>query len=134
MSTIFTKIIQNQIPSYKIFEDDKTFAFLDIRPHNLGHTLLVPKTEIDSFENLTDELRNQIFKNAQFLSRVIKKATTAKRVGLMIHGMGIPDHFHLHLVPMFSASDTDQSKAHDETSQKMQEIQQKILTEIEKMS
>lgn len=127
MPSIFTKIIQGEIPCYKIYEDHLCFAFLDIRPHNLGHTLLVPKEEIADFSDLPTELRNHIFDKAQKLSKAIQKATKSKRIGLVIHGMGVPDHFHLHLIPLFSSNDTDQAKAHQEPAEKMQEIKEKIV-------
>jgi histidine triad (HIT) family protein len=126
MPSIFTKIINKEIPSYEIYQDEKCIAFLDIRPHNLGHTLLVPKQEIPDFTDLEDSLRDHIFKIAKNLSKAIKKATNSKRVGLLVHGMGVPEHFHLHLIPLFTPNDMDQDKAHQETAEKMLEIQQKI--------
>lgn len=126
MPSIFTKIMQGEVPSYKIYEDSLCLAFLDIRPHNLGHTLLVPKQEIADFSELPEELRNHIFDKAQKLSKAIQKATKSKRVGLLIHGMGVPEHFHLHLIPLFNSNDTDQAKAHNEPVEKMQKITEKI--------
>jgi len=126
MPSIFTKIIQGEVSCYKIFEDDLSFAFLDIRPHNLGHTLLVPKEEIADFQDLPKDLRNRLFKNSQIISKAIQKATKAKRIALMIHGLGVPEHCHIHLVPVFHYRDTDQAKAHEEPKEKMQEIAEKI--------
>ncbi len=126
MASIFTKIIRGEIPSYKIFEDHLSFAFLDIRPHNLGHTLLVPKEEIPNFTELPDNIRDKIFSNAQKISKAILVSTGCLKVGLMIHGMGIPEHFHLHLVPLLTANDMDQAKAHEEPEPEMQKIAEKI--------
>lgn len=126
--TLFSKIIAGQIPSYKIFEDDLTFAFLDIHPHTLGHTLVVPKIEVGDFSDLPENYMLAVFKNAQKLSKAIQKATSSQRVGLVIHGMGVPDHFHLHLIPMHGASDLNDSKGHTESPEKMEQIREKIVS------
>jgi histidine triad (HIT) family protein len=130
MSSIFTNIINSKIPSYKIYEDEICFAFLDIKPHNLGHTLLVPKQEIADFSDLPDNIRDRIFQKAKVLSKAIRQATKCKRVGLLVHGMGVPEHFHLHLIPIFNSNDMDQDKAHTESADKMQEICDKIVAEL----
>jgi histidine triad (HIT) family protein len=126
--TIFSKIIAGQIPSYKISETNNTYSFLDIKPHNLGHTLVVPKAEIASFEELPDDLREEVFAEAAVLCKAIKKATKCQRVGLLVHGLGVPEHFHLHLIPIFESNDLDQSKAHPRTDEEMQHIHQEILS------
>jgi histidine triad (HIT) family protein len=128
--TLFSKIIAGQIPSYKIYEDDLTYAFLDIHPHTLGHTLVVPKIEVGDFSDLPENYMLAVFKNAQKLSKAIKKATGSHRVGLVIHGMGVPDHFHLHLIPMHSAGDLNDSNGHTESPEKMVEICEKIVNAL----
>ena len=130
MSSIFNEIITGKIPCYKIYEDEICFAFLDIKPHNLGHTLLVPKQEIADFSELPNKIRDHIFQKAQVLSKAIHSATNSKRVGLLVHGMGVPEHFHLHLIPILNSNDMDQDKAHTESADKMQEICDKIVAEL----
>ncbi len=130
MPTLFTKIINGEISSYKVFEDVHTFAFLDIKPHNLGHTLLVPKTEVGDYRDLPEPYFSVVFQNARTLGRAIQKATGCERVGLIVHGMGVPDHFHLHLVPMFEITDLNTTKAQERTEEEMEEIQQKIINHL----
>ncbi len=128
--TIFSKIIAGEIPSYKIYEDELVFAFLDINPNRLGHTLIVPKQEIAYFIDLSDELFAHITKVAKLISTAIEKSTDCKRVGLVVHGMGVPDHFHVHLIPMIEPGDLDSHKAHTEPEEKMIETQQAIITNL----
>ena len=129
--TIFTKIIQGQIPSYKIFEDDLTYAFLDINPTQSGHTLIVPKEAVATFTDLSDDLRNHIFKVAKKISLAIQIATGSKRVGLQVHGLGVPDHFfHLHLIPINNSDDMDTTKTHTESPEEMQKIKDKIVSNL----
>lgn len=125
--TLFTKIIQGQIPSYKIYEDDLTMAFLDIKPHQLGHTLVVPKIEVGSFQDLPAEYLDRVFVNAQKIAKAIEKATNCKRVGLMVQGFGIPEHFHLHVCPMFSPYDLDQNHAYNESEANLSQIAAEII-------
>ena len=126
MSSIFTKIINSEIPCHQIFEDDLTFAFLDIKPHKLGHTLLVPKIEIGTHIDLPEPYYSRLFLNAKIISKAILEATNCLRVGMAVHGMGVPEHFHLHIVPMLTPFDLDQNQAHTEEESKMLEIANKI--------
>ncbi len=130
MPTIFTKIINGEIPSYKIFEDEYTFAFLDINPHNLGHTLIVPKIEIGDYKDVPEPYYSAVFKNAKLIGRAIEKATNCRRVGLVVHGMGVPDHFHLHLIPMFNSTDLNTDKAKTRSKEEMTDIQAKIVDQL----
>ena len=102
--TIFSKIIKGDIPCYKVAEDDEFFAFLDIAPLQKGHTLVVPKREVDYFFDLTDEEigRMQIF--AKHVAEAIKKAIPCVKVGQAVLGLEVP-HAHVHLVPMQSEKD-----------------------------
>jgi len=123
--TIFTKIIQGQIPCYKIYENDHVFAFLDIKPHNLGHTLIVPKIEIDYFVDVPEPYYSEVFKAAKKISKAIDRATNCKRVGTIIAGFDVA-HFHYHLIPMFDRDDLNLNKAREFDSDKMQEMTDKI--------
>ena len=97
MSSIFTKIINGDIPSYKIYEDEKTFAFLDINPETKGHTLVVPKTEVDKIYDLSDEDYHALMATVKKLSRHMEK-TLKKRTLWKVVGTDVP-HAHVHLMP-----------------------------------
>ena len=99
MSTIFTKIIQREIPCHLIAEDDRFMAFLDVMPLVEGHTLVIPKQEIDYIFDLDPELLGDLMKFAQTIAPAIKKAIPCKRVGVAVIGLEVP-HAHVHLVPM----------------------------------
>ena len=109
MSTIFTKIINREIPAYIISENSKFIAFLDINPLSIGHTLVVPKKEIDYFFDLDEDFLTEILLFSKKISKAIKKVTRCNRVGLSVIGLEIP-HAHLHLVPLNEMNDIDFSK------------------------
>ena len=105
--TLFTKIIKGEIPSYKVAEDEKNYAFLDINPIVKGHTLVVPKLaepEADYIFDLSDEQLQSLMTFAARVARGIKAATGCKRVGVAVLGMEV-NHVHVHLVPMNSEKD-----------------------------
>lgn len=104
MATIFTKIIQGEIPSYKIAETENSYAFLDISPIAKGHTLVVPKKEVDYIFDLEDELLSELNILAKKIAHAIKKAYPCPKVGLAIVGLEVP-HAHIHLVPLYSVGD-----------------------------
>lgn len=131
MPTLFTKIITGQIPCYKIFEDEYTFAFLDLYPHNLGHLLIVPKIEVGDYRDLPEPYFSTVFNNSKFLGKAVQSATGCLKVALVVLGMGVPDHFHLHLIPIFSEDDINTNKAQKRSDKEMLAIQEKILKEIE---
>ena len=99
MPTIFTKILSGEIPCHKILESDRTLAFLDIRPIHAGHTLVIPKKEIDYIFNVEDELLKDLVIFAKKVAIAIKKAVPCRRVGIMVYGLEVP-HAHIHLVPV----------------------------------
>lgn len=109
MATIFTRIIKGEIPCYKIAEDEKYFAFLDINPVKGGHTLVIPKVEDDYIFNLDDETLSGLTLFAKKVAIAIKKAIPCKRVGVAVMGMEVP-HVHIHLVPMESEGDLNFAK------------------------
>ncbi len=102
--TIFSKIIKGEIPSYKIAENEKFFAFLDIAPLQEGHTLVVPKMEVDKFFDLPDEYLSEVLIFARPIAKAIEQAFDCNRCGLEVVGLEVP-HAHLHLVPIGSADD-----------------------------
>jgi len=110
MSSIFTKIINGEIPCYKIAEDDQFFAFLDINPNAKGHTLCVPKKEVDKIMDLDEETYMGLMSFARKVGRALEQAIPCKRVGMTVIGLEVP-HVHVHLIPLQSmANATFQSK------------------------
>ena len=108
MSTIFTKIIKGEIPSYKIAENDLFFAFLDIKPMSKGHVLVVPKVEVDYIFDLDDNLLSEMILYSKQIAKAIEKAIPCKRIGMMVVGMEVP-HAHIHLIPINRESDMNLS-------------------------
>lgn len=104
MASIFTKIINREIPAYIVAEDEHFIAFLDINPLSKGHTLIVPKKEVDYFFDADDDVMSKIMVFSKRVATAIKKATSCSRVGVAVIGFEVP-HAHLHLVPMNHMSD-----------------------------
>jgi histidine triad (HIT) family protein len=102
--TLFSKIIAGQIPSYKIAENDRFFAFLDIFPIRAGHVLVVPKTETDKFFDLSADYLSEMLVFAQPIAKAIEKTFPCNRCGISVIGLEVP-HAHMHLVPIDSADD-----------------------------
>ena len=102
--TLFSKIITGKIPSYKIAENDRFFAFLDIFPLREGHTLVVPRTEVDQFFDLSDTYLSEVLVFARPIAKAIEKAFPCNRCGISVVGLEVP-HAHLHLVPIDSSDD-----------------------------
>lgn len=99
MSSIFTKIINGEIPCYKIAEDDDFFAFLDINPNAKGHTLCIPKKEIDHLFDLEDDLYVGLMKFSKKIATALEKTVPCDRVGMAVVGLEVP-HAHVHLIPI----------------------------------
>jgi len=104
MATLFTRIIRGDIPSYKIAEDERYFAFLDINPLRAGHTLVVPKLETDYIFDLDDDTLTGMIVFSKRVAGAIKKAFPCNRIGIAVLGLEIP-HAHIHLVPMDTMED-----------------------------
>ncbi|MEM9548601.1 MAG: HIT domain-containing protein [Bacteroidota bacterium] len=98
MASIFTKIINGEIPSYKIAEDDEHYAFLDINPQAKGHTLVIPKAEVDYIFDLTDEQLSKLHVFAKKVAAALESTLECKRVGVLVIGTEVP-HAHVHLIP-----------------------------------
>lgn len=109
MSTIFSKIINGEIPSWKIGEDEKYYAFLDIFPLAKGHTLVIPKTEIDYIFDMDDDLYKGLFLFAKKIALAIKKTIPCEKVGIAVVGLEVL-HAHIHLVPLQTIYDIDFKK------------------------
>jgi len=104
MPTIFTRIVKGEIPSYKIAEDDKYYAFLDINPLAEGHTLVIPKVEVDYLFDLDNETLAGLTLFSKRVAKAIEKAIPCKRIGVAVLGLEVP-HAHIHLVPLSQESD-----------------------------
>ncbi|MBN2166496.1 MAG: HIT family protein [Marinilabiliaceae bacterium] len=109
MATIFSKIIRGEIPSYKIYEDEKYFAFLDINPLAEGHTLVIPKDETDYIFDLSDEILSGLSVCVKRIALAIEKTVPCKRVGIAVLGLEVP-HAHVHLIPLKTEGDINFSK------------------------
>ncbi|MDO4191493.1 MAG: HIT family protein [Bacteroidales bacterium] len=133
MATLFTRIINGEIPCYKVAEDEHYFAFLDINPMAEGHTLVIPKKEDDYIFHLDDETYSGLMLFAKRVALALERAVPCKRIGVAVMGMEVP-HVHVHLVPLQRESDLsiEKPKLHlpDET---MSEIAEKIASEWRKM-
>jgi histidine triad (HIT) family protein len=99
MSSIFTKIVNGEIPCYKIAEDDNFLAFLDVNPNAIGHTLCIPKQEIDKIFDLDDVLYLGLMQFSKKIAIALEKAVTCKRIGMSVIGLEVP-HAHVHLIPL----------------------------------
>jgi len=131
MASIFTKIINGQIPSYKIAEDENYYAFLDIFPLAKGHTLVIPKKEVDYLFDLDDETLAGLNLFAKKIAKAIDKTIDCKRVGVVVLGLEVP-HAHIHLIPLNNESDASFSKPKLKLSEEeFKEIAEKISSAIE---
>lgn len=128
--TIFSKIIKGEIPSYKIAENDRFFAFLDIFPLREGHTLVIPKIEVDNLFDLDESYLSEMLVFAKPIAKAIEKSFRCNRCGITVIGLEVP-HAHVHLIPINSSNDLNftqsKSKASDEH---LKEVQQRILSHL----
>ncbi|MBO4994509.1 MAG: HIT family protein [Muribaculaceae bacterium] len=129
MATIFSKIIAGEIPCYKIAEDDRHFAFLDINPVAPGHTLVVPKKEVSYLFDLTDEeyLALELF--AKRVAEGLKEAMPCKRIGVTVIGLEVP-HAHIHLIPINTERDMDFTHKTTFPAEEMEAMAQAIRTSV----
>jgi histidine triad (HIT) family protein len=128
--TIFSKIIKGEIPSYKIAENEKFFAFLDINPLVEGHTLVIPKLEVDKFLDMPEDYLAEVLLFAKPIATAIEKAIPCKRCGLSVVGLEVP-HAHLHLIPLNTMDDINFTrKKLSPTKEELQKTQEKILAAL----
>lgn len=126
MASIFTKIINREIPGHIVAENEHAIAFLDINPLNEGHTLVVPKKEVDKLFDLDEDTYLKLQAFAYQVAQSIEKAIPCKRVGVAVIGLEVP-HAHIHLIPLHSLHDIDFSRPKLEPSQEeLSEIAEKI--------
>lgn len=130
MASIFTKIINGEIPSYKIAEDEKCYAFLDISPLAEGHTLVVPKQEVDYIFDLDDELLMHLHLFAKKVAKAMKEVIECEKIGMAVIGLDVR-HTHIHLVPLKEVGDLNFAKSKLELpKERMQEIANLISSKI----
>lgn len=130
MATIFTKIIEREIPAYIVAEDDKHIAFLDINPLVLGHTLVVPKKEVDYIYDLPDSDLAELHLFAKTVAGAIEKSVDCERIGVTVMGLEVP-HTHVHLIPIHSMDDMNFSRPKlSPSKEEMEEIMQKITSHL----
>ena len=130
MASIFSRIVQGEIPCYKIAEDDRFFAFLDINPVAKGHTLVIPKRENDYIFDLEDDELGALTVFAKKVAKAIEKAVPCKRVGLAVIGLEVP-HTHIHLIPISNEGDMDFRKEHLHMSEEeFREVQRQIVEQF----
>jgi histidine triad (HIT) family protein len=128
--TIFSQIIRGDIPSFRIAEDDRFYAFLDIFPLVMGHTLVIPKIEVDRFIDMPTDYLEQVFLFAQPIARAIERAFPCERVGFSVVGLEVP-HAHLHLIPINTMDDINFTREKLKPSpEELKAAQEKILAEL----
>ena len=125
IASLFTRIVKGEIPCHKILENEKYLAFLDIRPINPGHTLVITKKEIDYIFDVEDELLSGLMVFAKQVAKMIQKEVPCKKVGIMVAGLEVP-HVHIHLVPIFDVHDLNFAKAQPTPPEELAKVAEKI--------
>ena len=125
MASIFTKIIQGEIPCYKIAEDEHCFAFLDINPNAIGHTLCIPKQEVDKLFDLPKERYHELLEFARKIAIALEKAVPCERVGMAVVGLEV-HHAHIHLIPISQMSEMTFQERVALTPEEFQEVADKV--------
>ena len=132
MATIFTRIVNGEIPCYKVAEDDHYLAFLDINPLQEGHTLVIPKKEVNYIFDVEDELHAGLWNFAKKIARAIEKVVPCQRIGITVIGLEVP-HAHIHLIPLKTMYDMDFRKPKlTFTPEEFRHLAGKIYEAIEK--
>ena len=130
MATIFSRIVKGEIPCYKIAEDERFFAFMDINPVAVGHTLVIPKREDDYIFNLEDDEIGAMMVFAKKVAKALEKAVPCKRIGVAVIGLEVP-HAHIHLIPISQEGDMDFKKEHVQlTQEEFVEVQKSIVAQL----
>lgn len=130
MPTLFTKILNKEIPSYKVAETDKFYAFLDIRPNTKGHTLCIPKEEIDKIWDLDKDTYMELMAFSRKIALAMEKVIPCKRVGMAVVGLEVP-HVHVHLIPLNKMKDIDFKQVTELTNEEFQETADLIRKQYE---
>ena len=129
MMSIFTKIINGEIPSYKVAENEKFYAFLDINPNAKGHTLVVPKKEVNKLFDLDEELYNELMSFSRKIAIAIEKVVPCKRIGMSVIGLEV-SHVHVHLIPLQNMEDIQFVKKEKLQPEEFKEIAKAISEQL----
>ena len=130
MPSIFTRIVNGEIPCYKIAETKDYFAFLDVRPQQLGHTLVIPKKEIDYIFDMDDKLLKGMMVFAKRVAKAVEKTVPCKRIGIAVVGLEVP-HAHIHLMPLNTVSDLGFGKNLTISADEMKALANEIAANFE---
>lgn len=130
MASIFSKIVAGEIPSHKVAETDEFLAFLDVNPVAKGHTLVIPKKEVDYIFDLNDELYTGLWLFAKKIAPAIGRVVPCQRMGVSVIGLEVP-HAHVHLIPLNRMADMDFGKKMNVTSQELAELAEAIRQELD---
>lgn len=131
MASIFTRIIQGELPGHFVWRDDHCVAIMTIQPIRAGHVLVIPKAEIDQWTDLPVELAHHLMQVSHRIGNALKRVYTAQRIGLMIAGLEVP-HTHIHLVPMDSMNDLNFAFAKNADAETLAQAAEKITIALEK--
>lgn len=131
MASIFTRIIQGELPGHFVWRDDHCVAIMTIQPIRAGHVLVIPKAEIDQWTDLPVELAHHLMQVSHRIGNALKQVYTAQRIGLMIAGLEVP-HTHIHLVPMDSMNDLNFAFAKNADAETLAQAAEKIRIALEK--
>lgn len=126
---IFCKIVEGSIPSFKLWENDHFMMFLDIRPINTGHSLVIPKTHVDYLFSMEENLYSNLMKTVKEVSEPLRRAMGTKRIGMAVEGFEVP-HAHVHLIPIGKPGQLNPSNAKPMSNEKLSEIAEKVRNEF----
>lgn len=129
MDSVFTKIIKKEISSYTVYEDSDVIAFLDINPIKMGHTLVVPKKQIDYIFDLDNDDYNKLWTTTKKIANGLRKSVVCRRVGISVVGFEVP-HCHIHLIPINTIGDMSFDNIYDYNSSEMTDIAERIRKNI----
>ena len=129
MSSIFTKIVIGEIPCYKIAEDENYLAFLDVNPNTIGHTLCIPKQEINKIFDMEEDLYLGLMKFSRKVAKAVEKTVPCKRIGLAVVGLEVP-HTHVHLIPLHDMDDMRFQRKVSLTNEEFEELTKAIQSNL----
>ena len=129
MTSIFTKIVNGEIPSYKIAEDENYLAFLDVNPNTTGHTLCIPKQEINKIFDMEEDLYLGLMKFSRKVAKAVEKTVPCKRIGLAVVGLEVP-HTHVHLIPLHDMDDMRFQRKVSLTNEEFEELTKAIQSNL----